>query len=98
MQINITCTDSLFISIDTSSSLSTAEAVTITFFMTAIFSSILTLVLTLLFVYVYIKRVGQTRKEPVQPVEQYLYEEVQNPDISSEVPLTTNPAYGPIGQ
>ena len=63
--------------------------------MTAIFSSILTLVLTLLFVYVYNKRAGLTRKEPV---EQDVYEEVQNPDIISEVPLTTNPAYGPIGQ
>ena len=66
--------------------------------MTAILSSILTLVLTLLFVNVYNKRAGLTRKEPVQPVEQDVYEEVQNPDIISEVPLTTNPAYGPIGQ
>ena len=66
--------------------------------MTAIFSSILTLVLTLLFVYVYIKRSGLSRKEPVQQVEQDVYEEVQNPDVISPVPLTTNPAYGPIGQ
>ena len=66
--------------------------------MTAIFSSILTLVITLLFVYVYIKRSGLSRKEPVQPVEQDVYEEVQNPDVISPVSLTTNPAYGPIGQ
>ena len=96
--MNITCTDSIFISIDTSSSLSTAAAITITFFMTAVFSSILTLVLTLLFVYVYNKRPGLARKEPVKPVEQDMYEEVQNPDIIGPVPLTTNPAYGPIGQ
>ena len=96
--MNITCTDSLFISIDTSSSLSTAAAVTITFFITAIFSSILTLVLTLLFVYVYIKRGGLTRKEPVKLVGQDVYEEVQNRAVINPVPLTTNPAYGPIGQ
>ena len=96
--MNITCTDSLSISIVTSSSLSSAANVTITFLLTAIFSSILTLVLTLLFVYVYIKRSGLTRKEPVKPVEQGMYEEVQNPGIISPVPLTTNPAYEPIGQ
>ena len=143
--MNITCTDSLFFSIDTSSSLSTAAttvtitsfmntissptgiyittdcvflntsislyqlieifhsssttiAVTITFILTTIFSSILTLVLTLLFVYVYNKRIGSTRKGLVKPVEQVVYEEVKNPDIISPVPLTTNPAYGPIGQ
>ena len=77
---------------------STTVAVTVTFLLTAIFSSILTLVLTLLFVYVYNKRSGLTRKEPVKPVEQIVYEEVQNPDIISPVPLITNPAYGPVGQ
>ena len=66
--------------------------------MTAIFSSILTLVLTILFVYVYIKRTGLTIKEPVKPVEQDVYEEVQNPTVISPVVLTTNPAYGPIKQ
>ena len=141
--MNITCTDSLFNSIDTSSSLPTVTVtvfmntlssptgiynnynvnvsllsiiiflyqlieiscsslstitVTVTFLLTAMFSSILTLVLTLLFVCVYIKRTELTRKEPVQPVEQDVYEEVQNPDAISPVPLTDNPAYGPIGQ
>ena len=66
--------------------------------MTAIFSSILTLVLTLLFVYVYIKRTGLIRKGPVKPVEQDMYEEIQNPDVINQVSLSTNPAYGPIGQ
>ena len=46
----------------------------------------------------YIKRSGLTRKEPVKPVEQDVYEEIQNPDAISPVPLTDNPAYGPIGQ
>ena len=64
----------------------------------AIFSSILTLVLTILFVYVYIKRSRLTRKEPVKPVEQVVYKEVQNPDIISPVSLTTNPAYRHTGQ
>ena len=77
---------------------SSTIVVTVTFLLTAILSSILTLVLTLLFGYVYIKRTGLTRKEPVQPVEQDVYEEVQNPDVISPVPLTDNPAYGPIGQ
>ena len=93
----ISCNGSLFIFIDTCNSLSTATTVTVTFLLTAIFSSILTLVPTLLFVYVCTTRSGLTRKEPVKPVEQDLYEEVQNSDIISPVPLTTNPAYGPIG-
>ena len=96
--MNITCTDSLFISLATFSSLSTATIVTVTFLLTTIFSSVLTLVLTLLFVYVYIKRSGLRKKKPVKPLEQDMYEEVQNPDIISPVPLATNPAYGPIGQ
>ena len=77
---------------------STTIAVTITFLLTAILSSILTLVLTLLFVCIYNKRVGLTRKEPVQPFEQDVYEEVQNPDIIGPVPLTTNPAYEHVDQ
>ena len=96
--MNITCTDSLFLSTDTSSLLSTVVNVTVTFIMTAIFSSILTLVLTLLFVCVCIKRTGLAKNKPVKPVKQVVYEEVQNPDIIVPVPLTINPAYGPIGQ
>ena len=46
----------------------------------------------------YIKRSGLTRKEPVKPVEQVVYEDVQNPGINNPVLLTTDPAYGPIGQ
>ena len=66
--------------------------------MTAIFSSILTLVLTLLFVYVYNKRSGLTRKESVKPVEQVVYEDIHNSDDTNPVFLSTNPAYGPVGQ
>ena len=32
----------------------------------------------------YNKRTGLTRKEPVKPVEQDVYEEVQNPDVISQ--------------
>ena len=96
--MNITCTGSLFIFIDTSSSLSTATTVTVTFLLTAIFLSILTVLLTLLFFYMYIKRTGLRRKEPVKPIEQDMYEEVQSPDVISPVVLTTNPVYGPIRQ
>ena len=64
-----------------SCSSSNAAAVTVTFLLTAIFSSILTLVLILLFHYLYNKRSGLTRKEPVKPVEQDVYEEVQTPDV-----------------
>ena len=46
----------------------------------------------------YNKRSGLTRKEVVKPFEQVVYEEVLNSDSTSPVPLTTNPAYGPIGQ
>ena len=70
----------------------------ITFLLRAIFSSILTLVLTLLFVCMYNKRVGLTRKEPVKPVEQGVYEEIQNPDVISAVYLTTNPVYELVDQ
>ena len=77
---------------------STTIAVMITFLLTAIFSSILTLVLTLLFVCMYNKRVDVTRKEPVKPVEQDVYEEIQNPDLISAVYLTTNPAYELVDQ
>ena len=77
---------------------STTIAVTVTFLLTAIFSSKLTLVLTLLFVRAYKKRVGLTRKEPVKPIEQDVYEEVQNLDIISPVHLTTNPAYELVDQ
>ena len=51
-----------------------------------------------MFVCVYIKRSKLTRKEPVKPVEQVVYEDVHNSGDISPVPLTTNPAYGPIGQ
>ena len=98
MYLYTTCIDNVFISIDNSCSSSTTIAVTVTFLLTAIFSSILTLVLTLLFVCVYIKRSELTRKEPVKPVEQSVYEEVKNPDVISPVPLATNPAYGLVGQ
>ena len=96
--MNVTYTDSLSISIDASSLSLTAASVTVTFLLTAIFSSILTLDLTLLFVCVYIKFSGLTRKEPVKPVEEDMYEEVRKSDSTSPVPLTTNPAYGPVGQ
>ena len=76
-----------------SCSSSNETAVLVTFFITAPFSSILTLVLTLLFVYKYIKRNGLTRKEPVKPVEHDSYEEVQVPYIGNPVSLATNPAY-----
>ena len=46
----------------------------------------------------YNKRTGLTRKEPVKPFEQVVYEEVRNSDSTSPVLFTTNPAYGPIGQ
>ena len=98
MQINTTCTGSLFISIDTSSLSLTAASVTVTFLLTAIFSSILTLDLTLLFVCVYIRCSGLARKEPFKPVEEDVYEEVRKTDSTSPVPLTANPAYGPVGQ
>ena len=71
-------------------------AVTITFFLTAIFSSIFTLVLTLLFLRVYIKKSGLTRKEPVKPVEQTSHKKVQGPEqsfVKRPLPLATNPAY-----
>ena len=67
--------------IEMSCSSSNAAAVTVTFLLTAIFSSILTLALTLLFYYLYNKRSGLIRKEPVKPVEQDVYEEVQTPDV-----------------
>ena len=44
-------------------------------------------------VYLYNRRVDLTRKEPVKPVEQDVYEEVQNPDVISAVHLTINSAY-----
>ena len=81
-----------------SCSFSTIIAVTVTFLLTAIFSSILTLALTLLLVCVYNKRVGLRRKEPVKPVEQDVYEEIQTPDVITTVPLNTNLAYGLVGQ
>ena len=68
-------------------------AVTITFFLTAIFSSIFTLVLTLLFVRVYIKRSGLTRKESVKPVEQTSHKKAQCPYVKNPVSLSANPAY-----
>ena len=77
-----------------SCSSSNVAAVTVTFLLTAIFSSILTLALTLLFYYLYNKRSGLIRKKPVKPVEQDVYEEVQTPDVISPVPLATNPVYG----
>ena len=46
----------------------------------------------------YIKRSGLSRKDPVQPVEQDMYEVVHNSGDISPVPLTANPAYGPVGQ
>ena len=70
-----------------SCSYSNEVSVIVTFFITAPLSSILTLVLTLLFVYVYIKRSGLTRKVPVKPVERDVehdsYEEIQGPYVSS---------------
>ena len=74
---------------------STTIAVTVTFLLTAIFSSILTLALTLLVVCVYKKRAGLTRKESV---EQDVYELVQTPGVFTPVPLNTNVAYGLVGQ
>ena len=76
-----------------SCSSSNETAVLVTFFITAPFSSLLTLALTLLFVYKYIKRNGLIRKESVKPVEQDSYEEVQVPYVGNRVPLATNPAY-----
>ena len=60
----------------------------------------LTLVLTLLFVYAHIKRTGLTRKEPVKPVELVVYEQVCNSDSISLLSYspTTNSAYRPIQQ
>ena len=46
----------------------------------------------------YIERSGLTSKEPVKPVEQVVYEDMHSPDDTSPVFLTTNPAYGPVGQ
>ena len=46
----------------------------------------------------YIKRSGLIRKEPEKPVEQVVYEEVHNSGDTNPVFLTTNPAYGPVGQ
>ena len=46
----------------------------------------------------YNKRNGITRKEPVKPVEQVMYEYVHSSDDTNPVSLTTNPAYGPVGQ
>ena len=73
-------------------------AITVTFLLTAIFLSTLTLVLTLLFFCVYIRRVSLIKKEPVKSVEQVVYDEVHNSDNNSPVLLTSNPAYGPVGQ
>ena len=48
----------------------------------------------------HIKRTGLTRKEPVKPVEQVVYDEVHNSDSISSLYycLTTNTAYGPVVQ
>ena len=47
----------------------------------------------------YNKRSGLTRKEPIKPVKQVVYEDIHNSgDTTSPVFLTTNPAYGPVGQ
>ena len=78
-----------------SCSSSNAAAVIVTFLLTAIFSSILTLVLALLFRYLYIKRSELTRNEPVKPDEQDLYEEVQTPDAGLPA---NNPVYGLVDQ
>ena len=51
-----------------------------------------------MFVSVYNKKSGQTRKEPVKPVEQVVYEDIHNSGDTSPVFLSTNPAYGPVGQ
>ena len=71
-------------------------AIAITFLLTAIFSSILTLVLTLLFVRV--KRSGLTRRESVESVEQTSHENVQGPYAKNLIPLADNPAYEFVDQ
>ena len=67
--------------------------IAVTFFLTAIFSSIIPLLLTLLFVRVCIIRSEPTRKESVEPVEHDSYEEMQSPSVNSPVPFYTNLAY-----
>ena len=71
----------------------TAISVSVTFILTATLSSILTLILTLLCV----------RSRSSKPVEQdkqdtaVLYDEITTKgQATSPVPLTSNPAYGPI--
>ena len=46
----------------------------------------------------YNKRSGLTRKEPVKPVEQVVYEDIHSSGDTNPVCFTTNPAYGPVGQ
>ena len=69
--------------------------IALTFFLTAIFTTAITLVLTLLFVRMCIKRTGLTEKEPVKHVEQVPYEEMQmqSPSVNSPEPLTIDLTY-----
>ena len=81
-----------------SCSSSNAAAVIFTFLLTAIFSSLLTIVLILLYRYLYIKSIRPTRKEPVKPVEQDSYEEVQTPDVINPGLPASNPVYDLVDQ
>ena len=79
-----------------SCSSSNAAAVIVTFLLTAIFSSILTIVLILLYRYLYIKSIKLTRKE--KPAEQDSYEEVQTPDVINPGLPASNPVYDLVDQ